>query len=207
MVPMNCIKEILRPGSTDIAAPHHPEPGGVDGLGSFVGPITIPRTRQSVYQVYGNPGSAKSPLKKWQRQNLMIAKKLPGLWNKGRGRLCVHELVEPYLREALERAEAAGCLATVRRLGCYTHRHQRHDPRRPLSYHSWGIAIDIDPAQNRARKFAKGLAPKPFSDDWVSWWPEGISSQLVNCFESVGWTWGGRWSQFVDPMHMEMVGD
>lgn len=194
--------DLLRPGALDIAAGFHPDPSPDD---VFEGPLSvIPSSREEVYRVFGNPGTSK-PSRLWKRESMVVAKNLPGIWNKCRGKLYIHHLAEPYLREALRRAEVQGCLDEIHKIGCYTFRHQRHDPRRPLSYHSWGIAIDINPKDNRARKFQKGLAPEPFTPEWEKWWPDGLSKDLVWCFESVGWSWGGRWTRFCDPMHMEIV--
>lgn len=56
-----------------------------------------------------------------------------------------------------------------------------------LSMHSWGIAIDFDPANN-----AMGdVTPK-------------IPMWVVSIFESHGWLWGGRWSGHrCDGMHFQ----
>lgn len=170
----------------------------------FEGPLErIPRNRTEVYQVYGNPGVGEVD-KRWARANMVTAEYLPGRWSKS-GRLYVHRLAEPYLREALRRARAAQCLDEIGQLGCYSFRHQRHDTARPLSYHSWGIAIDINSGQNAGRDFERGKAPEPFSALWRRYWPDGITAELVRCFETVGWSWGGRWQTYPDPMHFELV--
>jgi hypothetical protein len=76
----------------------------------------------------------------------------------------------------------------------------------PLSYHSWGIAVDIDPDQNYAKTFSAGATPAPWSPAWKTIWPKGLPQAFVEAMESVGWSWGGRWKGFVDPMHMEFLG-
>jgi len=192
-------RELVRPGSVDRTAPL-----ALESSGEFVPPINLPTNRAGVRRIFGDPGFAR-PSKHFQRERMTTARNLPGGWNRGRGKLYCHELAEPFLREALTRAAQNGSLADVQRIGCYVHRHQRHDPRRPLSFHSWGIAIDIDPALNKSRKFGRGLKPEPFSEEWRAWWPLGLSRELVEAFESVGWRWGGRWERFVDPMHFELV--
>lgn len=197
---LDYLRELRRPGSTVSKPEHQPAPDG-----SFVGPLeSIPASRREVYEVFGDPGVKKLD-RAWARRNTTVAKHLPGTWNKGRGRLSIHVLVEPYLREALERCERAGVLGEIRRLGCESFRRQRHDPKRPLSYHSWSIAIDINPGDNKARRFSRDLSPEPFGQAWANWWPRGVSAELVECFESVGWKWGGRWQRFVDPMHFQLV--
>lgn len=170
---------------------------------SFSGPMErIPQNRAEVYQIYGDPGTVAKPKGAFKKR-LVVARDLPGLWNKGSGRLYVHELMEPYLREALRRCELVGCLDEITKMGCYVLRHQRHDAKRPLSYHSWGIAVDINPEQNRAKRL---LAPvTPHCGAWRDLWPEGVSQRLVDAFKSVGFSWGGDWQGFVDPMHFELV--
>lgn len=199
----------LPPATDPAVTPREENEAGRDRapvLGSWTGgPLeSIPQTRPEVYRVFGNPGEGR-PSRTFQRRNLTTAKGLPGRWNNNRGRLYIHRLAEPYLREALRRADDAGVLGELTRMGCYNFRHQRHDKSRPLSYHSWAIALDLNSAQNRARRFRPGKAPVPFSDEWKRLWPNGVSEDLVLAFESVGWSWGGRWKLFKDNMHFELV--
>jgi hypothetical protein len=60
-----------------------------------------------------------------------------------------------------------------------------------LSNHSWGGAIDINPAKN-------GLGVK---------WDESkgmMPHAVVDVFAAEGWAWGGRW-KIADAMHFEAV--
>lgn len=180
----------------------------------FFGPLAvIPRTRGDVYDTYGNPGVGKVD-PKWERGNMVSARNLPGRWNKGSGKLYIHRLAEPYLREALRRAglfQEFNCIALrplgyITRLGCFAFRHQRHDPARPLSYHSWGIAVDINSEDNEGKYIKHPI--ECWSEGWQQLWPAGVPRELVRAFESVGWRWGGRWrgkDGFIDPMHFELV--
>ena len=70
--------------------------------------------------------------------------------------------------------------------GCWVARHQLFDTNKPLSYHSWGIAIDINPTTN-------GYGKEPT--------PEMIL--LSRYFKDVGFDFGGDW-QTPDGMHMEI---
>jgi hypothetical protein len=58
------------------------------------------------------------------------------------------------------------------------------------SMHSWGAAIDINPA---------------YADYWL--WPRGtyantIPAEIIDIFERRGFIWGGKWSHY-DTMHFE----
>jgi hypothetical protein len=58
------------------------------------------------------------------------------------------------------------------------------------SAHSWGIAIDINPALSNYWRWEK------------SGWSNQIPQAIVDAFEAEGFIWGGRWSHF-DTMHFE----
>jgi len=84
-------------------------------------------------------------------------------------------------------------------------RRMRHskDPRVPFSDHTYGIAVDIDPGQNRAfsrKKYPD--RPKPFEDGWEQY--SSIPRSVVEIWEDLGWDWGGRWKNYCDPMHFSL---
>lgn len=69
--------------------------------------------------------------------------------------------------------------------GCYSFRLMRGSPR--PSVHSWGCAIDLDPANNRyGQKWGVGMMPMA----------------VVQMFAFEGWVWGGKWST-PDAMHFQ----
>lgn len=58
-----------------------------------------------------------------------------------------------------------------------------------LSMHSWGCAIDLDPARNAMGDITPNFANAP---------------AVVAAFEDEGWVWGGRWKgKFCDGMHFQ----
>lgn len=60
------------------------------------------------------------------------------------------------------------------------------------SAHSWGIALDLNPALGDYHLDGASGAP----------WKNRVPAMLVNAFEAEGFIWGGRWRHF-DTMHFE----
>lgn len=168
-------------------------------------PFVIPGDRYGVIEVYGDCGQTKLD-KKWERKNMGLAKGLPGRWNNGKGRMYCHNKMAPALREALRRCEVYGVLDYIDRMGCFKWRHIQHNPKKPLSYHSWGIAVDINPKHNRLKRYKRGSAPDPHTDEWWEVWPKGVPENLVYAFKEAGFTWGGDWQTVPDPMHFQLGG-
>lgn len=158
---------------------------------------------------YGDPGvKLVLPSPTWEKASIVTArdaggdvKGMPGVPAQFYFR--VHRLVEPAMRAAFAAAKAACPTYKIGRAACYVYRHQRHDSKRPLSTHSWGVAVDVDPDQNSAKTFAKA-SPAPWSPEWMAAWPKGLPRAFVEAFEANGFDWGGRWGSFVDPMHFQI---
>lgn len=130
----------------------------------------------------------------------------PHLW------FAIHKRAEPKIREAFRRALLADPEHSIESAGGWVYRRQRHDTPeraraegrrlRPLSNHSWGAAVDVDAAENRALTVG---AIEPWSARWRKLWPAGLSRAWVEAFVSVGGVgWGGAWVSFRDPQHFEV---
>lgn len=62
------------------------------------------------------------------------------------------------------------------------------EPRKKiLSTHSWAMAVDCDPSENQVH-----------TDGSIPVW-------VVECFERWGFVWGGRWTSYKDPMHLQYM--
>ncbi len=174
--------------------------------------IMQPTNRQGIYEVFGNPGNVKEN-KKWHRENI-VGVRIPGV-NRNR-KIWLHKGVEPYFREAVRRVRSVDPLFTFHRVGGHVFRHIRHDPSRPLSTHSWGIAVDINPKENFAKSFKRREGPELWTKAYDAMWSpsaQTINENVVAAFSSCGFAWGSDWDEdgsakdhtFYDAMHFEWV--
>ncbi|HWC15006.1 MAG TPA: M15 family metallopeptidase [Actinomycetota bacterium] len=119
----------------------------------------------------------------WREQNI-TSRSVPLL-----GKVTCHRALFPQLEAALEQVERSGLAFTIDAGdfgGCYSPRFIDSDPDGRISHHSWGVAIDLNVAENRP-----GTQPD-------------IDHRVVRIMERHGFTWGGRWL-VPDGMHFEWV--
>jgi hypothetical protein len=99
-------------------------------------------------------------------------------------------------------AAAAAFISSIGQIGAYNWREIRGSRR--LSYHRWGLAVDIQPLDpgNRAVYW---LWEQPRNNNWMLIPPERRwkpPDAVIRAFESEGFIWGGKW-QLYDNMHFE----
>lgn len=158
-------------------------PHGLTELRATFGPISVA------------DGQIVSP-PHWESVNMKMVSDLPG-WNK---RLYLNRAIEAPLRLALRRCVDLLDGYVIHSLGCFAPRAKRANPD-ALSLHSWGIAVDICADNNP-------LCPSPRPTPAVGERDENgrllrdLPDAWVEIFESIGWTWGGRWAR-PDCMHMQ----
>ncbi|GHV93690.1 hypothetical protein AGMMS50293_00100 [Spirochaetia bacterium] len=99
-------------------------------------------------------------------------------------------------------SELSDFIASIGQIGGYNWRNI-HGERR-MSYHSWGMAIDIQP-QKPGNKAIYWLWERARSDQWMlipleaRWKPP---DRVIEAFEREGFIWGGKWPLY-DNMHFE----
>lgn len=106
--------------------------------------------------------------------------------------------------QALAQTQASirSFLASIKSLGGYNWRDIRGTERR--SYHSWGLAIDVQP-RSLGGKATYWEWERVHNPDWMlvpltrRWAPP---EQIIHAFEEAGFIWGGNWD-FYDTMHFE----
>ena len=151
-------------------------------------------------EFYGNPrGLGGEPNVKWESANLIRLKPAYKLYYAGQpvSSIRVHKKCAEAMAEAFEtiRKETGGDekLLTASGAnvfaGAYNFRLMRGGT--SLSMHSWGCAIDLDPARN-----GMGDTTPNFDNHLF----------IVKAFEDVGAVWGGRWKgRFCDGMHFQFA--
>jgi hypothetical protein len=105
------------------------------------------------------------------------------------GQVTCHRVMLPQLEGALQAVVDAGLASAIDPAdfgGCYSPRFIERDPRRGLSLHTWGIAVDLNVSGNQVGTSGT------------------MDPRVVRIFESWGFAWGGRWS-IPDPMHFELA--
>jgi hypothetical protein len=119
------------------------------------------------------------------------------------------------LAAAAEDPETADFIASIRSVDGYNWREIRGTRR--MSYHSWGLAVDIlgdqqqssgsgAPAAGREGKLVVyWLWERVHNDNWMlvppeqRWMPP---ARVIRAFENEGFIWGGKWALY-DNMHFE----
>jgi hypothetical protein len=101
------------------------------------------------------------------------------------GRTLCHESLAPLLTEVLLDVLRKNLGGAIRSFAGFNARHKMHDPARGLSSHAWGIAFDVNAADNPVGTVGT------------------MHPGIVQSFESFGFQWGGRWVKVKDPMHFQ----
>lgn len=154
--------------------------------------------QSDVMSFYGDSrGRDGNPSPAWVRENLVRLSppwRLVTAWDFSPVRtITVHRACAPSLTRILDAIWArAGQDEDQIRIwgmhlfgGAYNFRLMRGGTR--LSMHSWGCAIDFDPARNGFGDATPNFALVP---------------AVLEAFDSEGWTWGGRW-RTPDGMHWQ----
>ena len=159
-------------------------------------------TRAELETHFGRFGAAEDPARhgaiiipeEWRREHLVEIDAPAWLrsylhYDNGQPKpvrhITVHRLVAPHLEAVFAELERRVLTALIHTWeGCWVARHMRWDPSAPLSSHSWGVACDVNAANN---EFGTAGRQDP---------------RLAEAFGNHGFSWGGAWHT-PDPMHME----
>ena len=104
------------------------------------------------------------------------------------GSVTCNKVMVVQLRAALEEVVQRGLADRIHPSeygGCYYPRYIAYDPANGLSLHTWGIAVDLNVAENQ-----RGTVG-------------AMDRQVVAIFKKWGFAWGGDW-HYTDPMHFEL---
>jgi hypothetical protein len=150
-------------------------------------------TDAEVIATYGDPSKYIMPdgtiRELWRAavlDSFALPKPLPLAWGGTASRISCNKKLRPELeRIFVKLAAIPEAWGTINDYGgCYSWRRNVND-RRKLSRHSWGIAVDLDVADN----------PNGSRGD--------VHPLVIQAFYDEGWLWGGWFTSTPDPMHFE----
>ena len=121
------------------------------------------------FEFKSDPSGLVQVLDDWSAHNLVV-RDLPFF-----GRLWVHKKVALSLHVIGRSIESMPVEYPIRLVGCYNPRHKGYNPRRTLSSHAFAAAIDLNWDTNGYGTVGD------------------LPPDIVNAFQSEGWTWGGDW--------------
>lgn len=175
------LERILGPGTVaTLLAPD--VPGEVTtATGRLVGGSVAGAVGGFTYQWF--PDGTVRPDPAWVARSIVSAD-VPIL-----GRVTCHRVLVPQLRGALQEIvdrDLAGSIDADDYGGCFVPRFIDRDPRRGLSLHTWGIAVDLNVSGNQLGTVGT------------------IDRRVVEVFARWGFAWGGHWAR-PDPMHFELA--
>jgi hypothetical protein len=118
----------------------------------------------------------------------------------------INQLVKEPLRAALIAAVDAKPEYKIVSAASFVPRHKLHRKDKPLSIHSWGAAIDLNPRTNKygaGQPISPEMSGQPTgSIDWSRYYD--LPSEFVAAFEKEGFVWGGHW-RHPDAMHFQLA--
>jgi len=153
--------------------------------------MSVPNGMKEVRQAYGSfkftelSGGNVRITDSWPRDNLVVLHDVLGLGLS----VQLHGLVAPRFIRAFQGALGVCPQYHVRMLGGFCARHKMHDPKRELSIHSWGAAVDINWDTNGIGNNA----------------PHDIPRDFIEAFVGEGWEYGGDWPSNPDWMHFQLA--
>lgn len=152
---------------------------------------------KKILQKYGNPGTKPHPTKKghvvcnaaWVGENIVKRTLHTGqvVW--------LHKGVADHFVMTYQAACTASGM-TPKHSGTWVPRHIGRNTSKPLSLHTWGIAIDFDAPNNPVGGVKKNGQPSDLRTE--------KGRAFVSVFKAAGFTWGGDWNM-QDDMHFEFV--
>jgi hypothetical protein len=159
-----------------------PPPKGLTEIRAFYGDVKIERDPQGGWRII-------SPIA-WEPANCVLMVDEPDMPVR---RLYVNAKIREPLLAALRECRLRAPDYVIRTIGCFSKRPKRTAGLPPgvvgwpsLSMHAVAAAVDINANTNPMRK--------PLTTD--------MPPEFIEAWESVGWTWGGRFPT-PDPMHWQ----
>lgn len=148
--------------------------------------IPAPKGENEIYQLYGFPGSYKTPQEYWREVgvfafvNREAFAHIPFL--RDHGGFWTNRGCRDAMEAAFETVVVRGLAKEIHSFdGCFNYRLVRGGSK--LSLHSFGAAVDLN-----AVEMPLGSSKQ-------------FSTEFVKCFTELNFTWGGNYKQRKDPQH------
>jgi len=158
--------------------------------------VDPPKNRKDLYNFAGKfnyidiakPKGFVKILGDWKKNNI-VSITLPITNHKKKKKWVIecHKNIEQHIFNLFSDYVAKGYEDTypINQLGCWVPRHKMQNPKRSLSIHAWGLAIDINWLYNKVGTTGN------------------IPHYVVTLFKQYGFDWGGLWTHPKDPMHFQ----
>ncbi len=159
-------------------------------------PFAVPQIMDVFGSFMSGPAKKKGFIEiapPWPHENI-VELDVPALEPLGFKRIEVHRLAARHFHDVFAEIDQQGLNDDLLTCGgTFVPRHISQDVLKPLSSHSWGIAIDLNVAWN-------GYGQVPARID-----AQGTVRRLVPIFNAHGFAWGGHFSSEPDGMHFELA--
>lgn len=153
-------------------------PSTYQDLITFVGKFEFKESTNGTVTILGN----------WQKDNIVtITLAITDPTTNKFWKVQVHKKIQTIVQSLFKDYVDKGFekVYKIYQIGGFVPRHKMNNPKRSLSIHAFGLALDLNWDHNKVG--TNGSIP----------------TDVVNLFKQYGFNWGGLWKNLKDPMHFQ----